>query len=1062
MVFHDLYDPESGSYLNQYVFTLRGAVDPEVLRQAWQHVLDRRPVLRTVFAWEGMARPLQMVLDRATLPWEVLDWRAVPRAEQPRQLDSYLQAQREQRFNLLRPPLMRLALVRIADEEIELVWSHHHLLLDGWSLSLVLQDVLACYDALLRGSPPIPPTRRRYRDYIAWLLRQDLGAAEAYWRRSLADFTSPTPLPAERAPGAAPGGQSAPGQSVRQLSGAATGALQAFAKQRRLTANTLVQGAWALLLSRWSGEEDVVFGAVVTGRPPQLAGMERIVGLFINTLPVRVRVEWGARVEEWLQRLQGEQQEARMYEHSPLAEVQRWSGVAGGVPLFESLVAFENHPVEEMAGAGERSFVVERWARQGRSHYPLELMVLPGERLRLTVEYDGGRLDPEAAERLVGHLERLLEALAADPARRLSEVPLLGEAERAQVLTAWNVTGADYPLERCVHELFTEQAARTPATVALVSGDRTLTYGELELRSDQLASRLLHLGVGPEDRVGICLERGPEMVVALLGVLRAGGAYLPLDPSYPPERLAYMVEDAGASVLLTQAHLAAALPSFAGARLCLDADGAPPAGGPSAALPAAADARNAAYVIYTSGSTGRPKGVAVPHRAVVNFLESMRVRPGLTAGDTLLAVTTLAFDIGGMEIVLPLVTGARVVIADRETAFDGARLRDALAADGITVMQATPATWRMLLEAGWEGTPRLRALCGGEALPRDLAERIGERCAELWNLYGPTETTIWSTVERVLSGADAVTIGRPIANTQVYLLDRDLEPVPVGAVSELYLGGEGVARGYLGRPGLTAERFVPDPFGTAGARLYRTGDRVRWRPDWKLEYLGRSDHQVKVRGYRIELGEIEAALREAPQVREAVVVVHDAGAPGDRRLVAYVVATEGASAAAAELRAHLRERLPEHMVPGVFVALEQLPLTGSGKIDRRALPAPEHGPVGAYLAPRTAAEEVLADIWAEVLGTTRVGVEDSFFELGGHSLLAIRVVSRVRQAFGTELPLRALFQMPTVAALADHVEALGRAGTPVTPPIERVPRGAALPLSFAQQRLWVVDQLDPG
>ncbi|HEX2188606.1 MAG TPA: amino acid adenylation domain-containing protein, partial [Longimicrobiaceae bacterium] len=838
-----------------------------------------------------------------------------------------------------------------------------------------------------------------------------------------------------------------------------TRALQEQARGWGVTMSTLVQGAWALLLARYAGEEDVVFGATVSGRPPELAGVEEMVGLFINTLPVRVRLPGEATLREWLGTLQKEQVEAREHEHAPLVEVQRWSELPAGEGLFETLVVFENYPVDEAVGqAADRlgGLRVRPTGGVEQTNYPLTLTAQAGARLKAEIRYDRALVEAEAAERLGGHLETLLDSLAADPLRRIAEVSLLSAAERARVVGEWNRTAAAYPRERCIHELFADQAARTPGAVAVVSGGDALTYAELERRSDRLARRLAAVGVRPETPVGVCLERGADMVVALLGVLKAGGAYLPLDPSYPAERLAYMLGDSGAPVLLTQSSLAGALPAFGGARLCVDEEADEPAGAPAAA----ADARNAAYVIYTSGSTGRPKGVVVPHRAVVNFLGSMRARPGLSAEDTLLAVTTLSFDIAGLELFLPLTTGARVVVADRETASDGARLRDALAASGATVMQATPATWRMLLEAGWEGTPGLKALCGGEALPRDLAEGIAARCAELWNLYGPTETTIWSTAGRVEPGAGAVSIGGPIANTQVYLLDGGLEPVPAGVAGELYVGGDGVTRGYLGRPELTAERFVPDALGgEPGARLYRTGDRVRWTADGRLEYLGRTDHQVKVRGFRIELGEVEAALREHARVGEAVAVVRE-DAPGDRRLVAYVT---GEAATPAELRAHLRERLPEHMVPGAFVALERLPLTANGKVDRRALPAPELGAAGAYVAPRTATEEVLAGIFAEVLGAARVGAEDGFFELGGHSLLAMRAVSRVRQALGTELPLRALFEAPTVAALAGRVEALRRAGGPAVPPLRRVPRlgTEGLPLSFAQQRLWVVDRLEP-
>ncbi|HLL45460.1 MAG TPA: amino acid adenylation domain-containing protein, partial [Longimicrobiaceae bacterium] len=551
----------------------------------------------------------------------------------------------------------------------------------------------------------------------------------------------------------------------------------------------------------------------------------------------------------------------------------------------------------------------------------------------------------------------------------------LSAAERTQLLESWNATAAGYPRERCIHELFADQAARTPDATALVFAGRGLTYAELEARSAGVAHHLRRLGVGPESRVGLHLERGPGMVAALLGILRAGGAYLPLDPAYPAERLAYMLQDSGASVLLTQPHLRERLPEFAGAVVELDGSGEREAGSAEEPLPAAgslppaASPENLAYVIYTSGSTGRPKGVAVPHRAVVNFLASMRERPGLSPADTLLALTTLSFDIAALELLLPLVTCARVVLADRESASDGTLLREAVAASGATVLQATPAGWRMLLEAGWQGTPALKALCGGEALPRELADRLLPRAGELWNLYGPTETTVWSTLERVEPASGAVGIGRPIANTQVYLLDARLEPTPAGVPAELYVGGAGVTRGYLGRPELTAERFVPDAFGAeAGARLYRTGDRVRWRPDGKLEYLGRTDQQVKVRGFRIEPGEVEAALAALPEVRECLVTARG-DASGERRLVGYVVPADGAAPTVESLRDGLLGRLPEYMVPAAFVALDAFPLTASGKTDRLALPAP--GGAAAereYVAPAGELEERVAALFAEVLG----------------------------------------------------------------------------------------------
>jgi len=576
-------------------------------------------------------------------------------------------------------------------------------------------------------------------------------------------------------------------------------------------------------------------------------------------------------------------------------------------------------------------------------------------------------------------------------------------------------TRMEYPRDRALHSLVEEQAARTPGAVAVEFEGRTLTYAELDRRASALADRLRAAGVGPEVRVGIFVERSPEMLVALLGTLKAGGAYLPLDPAYPAERIGYILQDAAAPVLLTQEGLSAALPELE-ARVLLVGD-EEHAGG-ERAPGAQVDPESAAYVIYTSGSTGRPKGVVVPHRAVVNFLHTMRREPGLSAEDVLLAVTTLSFDIAGLELFLPLTVGARVVIASRETASDARLLAEALTQCGATVLQATPATWRLLLAGGWAGNPRLRALCGGEALDGELARRVAPLVKELWNLYGPTETTIWSTVHAVDGRGGTPPIGRPVGNTRTYLLDSALDVVPLGTEGELYIAGDGVARGYLHRPELTAERFLPEPGGAPGDRMYRTGDVARQRPDGTLEYLGRVDFQVKVRGFRIELGEIEAALAALPAVAQAVVTARR-DAPGDHRLVAYLTAT-GELPEPAGLRAALQETLPEYMVPAAFVRLDAFPLTPNGKVDRKALPAPDAVRTlraREYVAPRTSLESVLAWTWAEVLGTERVGMHDDFFELGGHSLSATQVLARL-EVLKVKLPPRALFDAPTVERLA--------------------------------------------
>jgi amino acid adenylation domain-containing protein len=597
-----------------------------------------------------------------------------------------------------------------------------------------------------------------------------------------------------------------------------------------------------------------------------------------------------------------------------------------------------------------------------------------------------------------------------------------GTADRVAVaglarVAEWNRTAMDYPRHLCLHQLFEARAALAPGRVAVEGDDGALTYAELDARADALAARLRVRGVGPESVVGIFVERSAAMLVALLGVLKAGGAYLPLDPAYPADRVAYILEDSGAALVLAQEGTRGLLPEVAGVEVLLLDDGT--ADSADAAPESPPSPENLAYVIYTSGSTGRPKGVQLPHRAVVNFLHAMLERPGLGEDDVLLAVTTLSFDIAGLELFLPLTVGAKTVVASRETAADARLLAERMASSGATVMQATPATWRMLLASGWAGRPGLRALCGGEALDGELARRLRPQVAGLWNLYGPTETTIWSTAQRVESADGPPPIGRPIGNTRVYVLDEALEPAAPGVEGELYIGGDGVARGYLHRPELTAERFVPEP-GGGGAAMYRTGDLVRIGGGGEIRYLGRVDHQVKVRGFRIELGEIEAVLARHPAVRQAVVAAREDGT-GERALVAYLVAGEGGLPPVGELRAALAAELPEYMVPGAFVELETLPLTPNGKTDRRALPAPGEAArlrsAAPYAPPRTSLEEVLCAAWADVLGVERVGVHDDVLELGAHSVMATQLVTRM-EMLKVRLALRDVFDAPTVEGLA--------------------------------------------
>ncbi|HEX2091995.1 MAG TPA: amino acid adenylation domain-containing protein, partial [Longimicrobiaceae bacterium] len=1075
MLFHSLLDPGGGAYVGQFVYDLVGELDPDVLWRAWQATVQRHAALRTGFAWQGGDRPLQVVRREVEIPVRGEDWRGLSAADREARLDAFLAADRERGFDPARPPLMRLALFRTGDRRHRLVWTHHHLLLDGWSLPLVFREVAVHYDALSGGREVAVAPERPYRDYVAWLGRQDRGAAERFWREQLAGVEAPTPFGIDRAvPTREPGFVHLRSRLSPELSGR----LGELARRSGLTLGTLVQGAWALILSRCSGCREVVFGSTVSGRAEEVEGVEEMVGLFINTLPVRVPVPADTPVLPWLRDLQELNARLREYGYSPLAEVQRWSGVEGA-PLFESILVFENYPVEDaLAGMGERRFEVETVAGVEQTDYPLTLSMGPAgpeDGLALRATFARGRFETDAVERLLGFFHRVLEAFADDPGRPLGDVALLTDREREWVVNGeWNATGQDYPAG-LIHEMVAAQAARTPEAVAVRFRGETTSYAELERRANRLAHHLRALGVGPEVRVGVCLERTPELVVALLAVLKAGGAYVPLDPAYPGERLAYLVEDSGAPVVVARVELAGRLPQREVRVVAVDAERDRIAARPGTAPESGAVPENLAYVIYTSGSTGRPKGVMARHSSVAVLLHWLRETVSDEERSSVLSCNSVSFDASVLELFGTLCWGGKVVLV--ENALELAGL-----SEPVVYAAMVPTAAAELLRMG--AIPAsVRTLClGGEPLPADLARELYAlgTVERVTNVYGPTEDTIGSTYSLVERGADRIRIGRPLANTRAYVLDGELRPAPVGVAGELFLAGAGLARGYLGRPELTAERFLPDPFGEPGRRMYRTMDRARWTPEGELEHLGRTDTQVKVRGFRIEPGEVEAALRAHPRVGEAVVVARG-DAPGGRRLVAYLVPAEGAEPpGAAELYAHLRERLPEHMVPASFVALDALPLTSSGKLDRRALPAPQRngGAPGEYVAPRTPAEELLAGIVAEVLQVERVGVHDNFFDLGGHSLLATRVVSRVRRQMGVEMELRTLFEAPSVAELAgrltgqqpsaeEHPFLHGgeRLGGDPPPAVELrpLPRdGGPLPLSFAQQRLWFVDQLQPG
>ncbi|RJX83248.1 amino acid adenylation domain-containing protein, partial [Pseudomonas sp. LS-2] len=1020
MLFHTVYEPQGRSYTNQVRLDVEG-LDPQRFRAAWQATVDAHDVLRSSFVWQGsLDQPVQVVHRRVTLPFSVLDWQ--DRKDWFQALEGLALTELEQGFDLTRAPLLRLLLVRTGAERYHLIYTHHHILMDGWSASQLMGEVLQRYS----GEQP-EFSAGRYRDYIQWLQRQDSEASERFWKERLQHLDEPTRL-ARAIPYTPDADDPAVyGERRQVLDVEMTQRLRTLAQDRKVTLNTVVQAAWLLLLKRYTGQAGVAFGATVSGRPTDLKGVERQLGLFINTLPVIATPKVEQSLEDWLHSVQQLNLQLREYEYTPLFDIQRWAARNAG-DLFDTLLVFENYPVSEvLEQESPQELVFKDVSYFERTNYPLTLMIGVGQTLKFNFSYQSAHFSAATVAQLGEELMALLEQMLDAPADRVIGELKLFVTSQQQMLHDWNRSQADYPADACVQQLIEEQAARTPDSVALVFAETRLTYAELNARANQWAHRLIELGVGPDGLVGVSLDRSLEMVIALLAVLKAGGAYVPLDPDYPQDRLRYMIEDSGLKLLLTQGHLLPGLP-IPDQVQALDLD--QPLSGYSEANPQAnLSPENLAYAIYTSGSTGKPKGVMVRHGALTNFIVSMASAPGICADDRLLSLTTFSFDIFGLELYTPLTVGGRVVLADKDTQRDPERILQQVQAQGISVLQATPSTWRMLLESPNAGLlAGRRLLCGGEALADELAMRMTAFGAQTWNLYGPTETTIWSALQPLNVESSRPHLGRPIANTSLYILGEDLSANPVGVAGELLIGGDGLARGYFQRPSLTAERFLPNPYGEPGGRFYRTGDLARYRADGVIDYISRIDHQVKIRGFRIELGEIEARLLELDAVLEAVVVA--VAGPVGPRLAGYVVPQDGSILTDAQrqvdftryLTDRLSASLADYMVPSSLSVLERMPLTPNGKLDRKALPEP--GQLLAqqtYIAPGNETEKVLVDIWQNLLGVQTIGVTDNFFALGGDSITSIQVVSRARHV-GLELSPRDIFQHRTVQAIARHVQ----------------------------------------
>ena len=1014
ILFHHLMAVEGDPYLlvMQYSFDSRARLDGYL--GALQAVIDRHDILRTAVVWEGLREPVQVVWRRACMPVEEVQL-------DPAGGDVAVQLRgcfdpRRRRIDLRQAPMIHACITHDAvNERWLLLLLFHQIWSDRTSADAIDEEI----QAHLLGQADRLPTPLPFRNFVAQArLGMSQEEHEGFFRQMLGDVDEPTaPFGLLDVQGDGTGIE----EARLEVDAGLARRLRERARKLGVSAASLCHLAWAQVLARVSGREDVVFGTVLFGRMQGGEGADRVLGLFINTLPVRIRVGQEG-VEASARAVHTQLADLLRHEHASLVLAQRCSAVPSPAPLFTALLNYRHSSSIAHAPSADAMLAwegIQELYDNERTNYPFTLNLDDmGEGFRLTAQVQAPIEPLRVCDFMHTALASLVTALETAPGAAVRTLNVLPEVERQQVLYEWNQTKADYTRELSVHHLFESQVERSPDAPAVVFDGQTLTYRELNARANRLAHHLRKLGVGPGELAGICIERSLQMVVAVLAVLKAGGAYVPLDPAYPEGRIDDVLTDAGAIILLTEQSLLPALGELFTRVVCLDRDETTIDLESSDRCDGGASFDDLAYVIYTSGSTGKPKGVQIEHRAVVNFLSSMRHRPGIDSQDVMLAVTTLAFDIAGLEIFLPLLSGARVVISSRKTAVDGFDLIRTVERHGVSVMQATPATWRLMLEANWQGCPTLKVLCGGEPLSKDLARQLLPRCRELWNMYGPTETTIWSTCSKVMD-ADDIHIGRPIDNTDLYILDDQFQLLPIGVPGELFIGGDGLARGYLNRPELSKEKFISHPF-KPGARLYRTGDLARYRVDGAIDCLGRLDFQVKIRGFRIELGEIEATLVQHPAVKTAVADVQEEQS-GEKYIVAYVVGNSGPTPIADELRFFLKSELPDYMLPARFVFLESFPLNPNGKINRHALPVPARSelPSPRFLVrPTDAAETKLAEFFGDLLGVRPTDVNQSFFDLGGHSLLATKLVARINEVFGRRLVILDVFQAPTIAQLA--------------------------------------------
>jgi len=1068
MLFHSILDSESDIYFEQTLFKVRGKMNPEAFKKALQIVVDRNPILRTAFVYKKLEQSLQVVHKVVDLPLTVEDWRSFSQEEQQTRLNQFVSAERKKGFKFSKAPLFRLALLQLEDDLWQVVWSNHHILLDGWSMPQLFQEIFAFYEGYAKGIELNLPPRRPYRDYIQWLQKQDLKKAESFWKETLQGFYAPTSLPYYNWLTEEEADETGYLMETLEIGEILSQQLEQAARKHQLTLNTLVQGAWAILLHRFNNENDVLFGATVSGRPPELEGVEQMIGLFINTLPVRVQIDPEQSLLSLFQNLQKQAVASREFEYTPLAEIHVWSDVPGHTELFRSIVVFENYPIDQTME--ERQKVSDLkffdFKSHERTNYPITLVAGSHNNLVLEIAYEKSMFQRQFIRWLLDQMQLILRQFVADPFVPLRRLTLVTPADTELLTKGWNQTERDIPSDRCVHHLFEDQVKKRPDAIAVQFGEKTMSYAALNEKANRLAHFLIQKGVKAEDRIAIYIDRSFDMIIAIMAVLKAGAAYVPIDTTYPQERVRFILEDSRCKWVLTDNASMASLPEDQNNYLSLnsirDALNDQPTGNPNAVC----FSKNLAYIIYTSGSTGKPKGTLLQHLGAVNTTLALGEIFELKPGRNILQFATIGFDASVPEILGSLTNGATVQLVSREVIMSPEELAEWLRNQKINTAILPPS---VLAIVSSDDLPDLKVIgSAGEACNRDIVRKWSRKGRRFINGYGPTESTVSTSLYEIedpdKTGIN-VPIGSPMANTRVYVLDSALNPQPVGFPGELHIAGIGLARGYLNRPELSAEKFIPDPFSRqVGERMYRSGDLVRWRPDGNLEFLGRIDHQVKLRGFRIELDEIENVIIDFPGIRDAFVMMRGED-ENEKYLAAYIVWNDNRKSGLEDLRAFMKDRLPDYMIPSAFMELDALPLTPSGKVNWRALPAPREDDrfTAARIAPRNPTEEILVNIWKDILKLPEIGINENFFDLGGHSLMATQVLARIRGAFEVELPLKEFFASPVISDLALLIEREKmRARQLSAPPLKRVKRPDRIPLSFSQQRLWFLDQLAPG